>query len=808
MKKLYVLMTFIGLSLFGMAQKLPNPITKQIWSKDIPTVVVPMPNMAQIQLEDQERDRQGILYRIGVAHFVNIRTENSGVWTQHADGSREWNLRVSTQGAEAMSFLFETFKVFGGTTLSVKDENGNLLHKPFTTADVEEHLRQHIPLCFGNDMYLSLVEPANTLPSEIYIDRIMYNYRSTGNPNVPKINESDPCQVNVNCSPVGDIWQDEKRGVARILVVEGNSQGWCSGSLINNTAQNCKPYFLTALHCGVSSTTANMNQWKFYFRYEAPTCTNPTSVGTLANNVITGCVKISDSGDGGGDSGSDFLLVRLGSATNESTIISTLKSANFNAYWNGWDANNTTTNSGASIHHPAGDIKKISTFTANMTTTGWNGNGVQSHWRVVWTSNQNGHGVTEGGSSGSPIFRNNGGNSLIMGTLTGGASFCNALSQPDYYGKMSYHWTQNGTADNRRLRPWLDPTNSGVLVLNGSNDPCSNPVPPVAQFTANQTNIPTGTTVNFTDQSTGNPTTWAWSISPTSGWSYAGGTSASSQNPQVTFTTVGQYSVTLNVSNAQGADGEIKNNYITVTQPTDPCAAASTTCDEFIQNVNLNTINNTSACTNYTNYNATTTLLKGTQYTLTVTPQITGSQPGSAYTGNEIAAWIDFNNNLSFTDAGERVGFVSVATGWSNEFQFTVPANAVTGNVRMRVRIGYNGAQGGEGTVSPCGTTQYGEVEDYTINIQPAGTSDLSELSLENVQVFPNPTNDLLTVDWSSTQVSFANIQVMDLTGKVLLNMEALSSKIELNLGQFATGTYLIKLHSDKGTIIKTIVKN
>ena len=95
----------------------------------------------------------------------------------------------------------------------------------------------------------------------------MYNYRSTGNTTSQKINESDPCQVNVNCSPVGDLWQDEKKGVARIYIIEGNFAGYCTGSLINNTSQDCKPYFLTALHCGVSASAANMTQWKFYFRY-------------------------------------------------------------------------------------------------------------------------------------------------------------------------------------------------------------------------------------------------------------------------------------------------------------------------------------------------------------------------------------------------------------------------------------------------------------------------------------------------------------------------------------------------------------
>jgi len=194
-------------------------------------------------------------------------------------------------------------------------------------------------------------------------------------------------------------------------------------------------------------------------------------VGTLASKSITGCFFLASSNDGGGTSGSDFLLVQMGSAANEATTITKMKQYNFAAYWNGWDATTTASTSGVSIHHPSGDIKKISTYTAALTSTSWGISG--THWRVLWAATANGHGVTEQGSSGSPIFNHNGGNSRIVGTLTGGGSFCTATNSPDAYGKMSYHWTSNGTPTNERLKTFLDPANTGVLVLNGSQDPCN-----------------------------------------------------------------------------------------------------------------------------------------------------------------------------------------------------------------------------------------------------------------------------------------------------------------------------------------------
>jgi hypothetical protein len=307
-------------------------ITAQITTvtslSQVPVLNLPKINLAQIQAEDAIRDNQGLLYRIGVAQFTNITTNNSGVWTMNTNGSRTWNLRIHSPEAEALSFLFETFKIYGGTTFKITDLNGKNVHNTMTTADVQETFTQNAALCGGDDFVLTLHEPAFTQPSEILIDRVMHGYRSTGHTRKQKINESETCEVNVNCSPVGDSWQDEKKGVARILVVDGASQGWCTGSLINNTAQDCKPYFLTALHCGVTASTTNMTQWKFYFRYESTNCTNPTTAGTLDDYFITGCVKKADSGDGGGDSGSDFLLVQLGTAANEAATITSLKSAN------------------------------------------------------------------------------------------------------------------------------------------------------------------------------------------------------------------------------------------------------------------------------------------------------------------------------------------------------------------------------------------------------------------------------------------------------------------------------------------------
>ncbi len=93
---------------------------------------------------------------------------------------------------------------------------------------------------------------------------------------------------------------------------------------------------------------------------------------------------------------------------------------------------------------------------------------------VYWSATANGWGVTEGGSSGSPLFDNNG---RIIGSLTGGMAACEpggngsgtGPDQPDYYGKFAYSWDQNGAESAQQLKYWLDPINSGVTYLGGIN---------------------------------------------------------------------------------------------------------------------------------------------------------------------------------------------------------------------------------------------------------------------------------------------------------------------------------------------------
>jgi len=195
---------------------------------------------------------------------------------------------------------------------------------------------------------------------------------------------------------------------------------------------------------------------------------------------------------------------------------------------------------------------------------------------------------------------------------------------------------------------------------------------------------------------------------------------------------------------------------MTITGGTITYCAASTTnisTTEYIKKVACGTISNTTARSSYTNYSTlSTTVVRGTPRTITVTI-------GSGFSTDKVCVFVDWNNNGLFTDAGENVYNSPNGVG-PHTGSFTPPASAVTGAVRMRIRL-TDTASGAN--LTPCGVSSYGEVEDYTLNVAAAGAvladegtkedaiqnrgleGDVS-LEAENLQVYPNPNNGAFTV--------------------------------------------------------------
>lgn len=495
------------------------------------------------------------MYKIGRLIPVDYTLHNSGTWQQLSDGSQLWRLKITVTNSRAVGLYFKKFWLPENAKVYVYSENKEQVLGAFTSENnsAAEFAIQPIK---GETLIIEYFQPAGVAEmATIELENVSFIHRGIESMSfgisrdASSFGDSGNCQININCSE-GNNWQDEKRSVVKIILVIGGSLGLCSGGLLNNTAQNCDPIILTADHCGDGSSAANRNQWIFYFNFEAPGCNNPSSATSLDNQTLTGCTLLSRSGNAL-DSGSDFFLVKANSAVPQ----------NFNPYYAGWDRRSNTFSGGVAISHPSGDIKKIATQSGSSILTDQNGGNTGTMWYIEWQATANGFSTLEGGSSGSPFFDNNGrvrGDAsavLLANTPIG----CDNPDNPAIYGSLWYSWDRNGTAASIRLKNWLDPSNSNVNTLDGSNNPCGTATVVAANFSANVTTILEGQSVNFTDLSTGNPTNW--------NWTFTGGTpaSANTQNPSnITYNTAGTYTVTLVASKSGSTDTETKTGYITV----------------------------------------------------------------------------------------------------------------------------------------------------------------------------------------------------------------------------------------------------
>ena len=283
------------------------------------------------------------------------------------------------------------------------------------------------------------------------------------------------CNVDINCSE-GNDWSEQRDAVVKLIINEGGTLVGCTGTLMNNTSGDKRGLILSALHCMTDVTAAEFSTAVVIFNNENSLCNAEDAAET---HMLTGLIKLADSNDDvdgeANPNGSDFILLEL-----EDEI-----PTEWNPYWAGWYAADVSSTNGVCIHHPGSEAKKISTYTTGTSSTTLGA--LDSHWGVNWEATENGHGVTEPGSSGSPLFNSNG---FVVGTLTGGFSACEESGnqgpeESDYFGKLSYHWQNNPNEPNEKLKLFLDPLNLGQLSLAGSYSPIVN----IAESERNKTSF-------------------------------------------------------------------------------------------------------------------------------------------------------------------------------------------------------------------------------------------------------------------------------------------------------------------------------
>ncbi|MDC3050301.1 T9SS type A sorting domain-containing protein [Flavobacteriales bacterium] len=509
-------------------------------SNKIPLLTFDKPTDIQ-ELLNQEVVK-GQMFNFGKFVLCDISSSEHGLWTE-VDGGKVWTLAIEAKNAKGISLYYDDFWIPSSGELYIYNPMQTQKIGPFTSKHNHSSGLFATEVIHGEILVLEYFQPEyenNDL--KLSINRFAYAYRDISGGQLNGYNSSDECQVNANCSE-GNTWENQKMSTCRIQIGTGWNVGLCSGALINNTLNNCTPYVISADHCfsGGDISVNGLNQSIFYFNYRSVACNNSVPNNTYS---VTGCTKKANSGGEGNVGDPDFFLVELNSYPD------------FNPFFSGWNRSNIPATSGVSIHHPSGDIMKISTYTNTLSSASGLGfgNDNTTHWRVFWSETPNGHGVTEGGSSGSPIFNQNG---LLTGVLTGGSSFCTATNQSDIYGKIWHAWDQVGNSNNQQLKPWLDPANTNAVTLNGIY--CNQSATVTAAFTSSETNVCLNSYVTFSSISSGEVTDYSWE--------FPGGTPsfATGLGPHnITYNSPGVYDVSLSVTGTENSDQYSINDHIKV----------------------------------------------------------------------------------------------------------------------------------------------------------------------------------------------------------------------------------------------------
>lgn len=477
---------------------------------------------------------------VGATQALEINTVSHGHWIiDEKAGAKIWVLDLSITDAQEVALYFSRFQPGKEGRLFVISTSSDRIWGAFTEANYSIDRPFAVGMLPAERLILQFETALNATDYDLQLSEVGLIKTIDA---AKGFGTSGACEVNINCSE-GAAWQRQKRGVARVVVKQGNGLYYCSGSLINNTQNDGSPFFLTANHCGENATETDYAQWIFAFNYESPDCVKPAS--DPAAQSMTGA-HLRSRAITGTENGSDFKLLQLLQNVPET----------YNPYYNGWSRKNVSSASGVGIHHPDGDIKKISTYTAAAVSSdyGFNGSNLQGkYWRVGWAATTNGHGVTEGGSSGSPLFDANG---LIVGMLTGGTSSCNNTDGLDFYGKLSYAWSSNGSEAIHQLAPWLDPNNTGVETLRGLG---SDTLFVQANFLSSRNEVSINQFVEFENKSAGKIQKYEWF--------FDGGKPATSTEEEpgpVLYERFGDFDVRLVVANETISDTLNRKAYISV----------------------------------------------------------------------------------------------------------------------------------------------------------------------------------------------------------------------------------------------------
>ena len=387
------------------------------------------------RLEDVDREAAGLPPRFALPQPVLVTPGSDGAW-ERLDASRSlWRLRVTAPGATSLNFGFSAYRLPKNSRLTIHPADATGADDPrgvrvFTERDNEAHGELWTPVVVAADVVLELVVPTASRPEvRLELASINRGYRYFDEILERSLaDKAGSCNVDVVC-PEGDPWRLEINSVG---VISTGGSTFCTGAMLNNTAGDETPYFLTANHCGIDA--GNAASLVVYWNFQSPAC-GQQGGGSLSD-FQTGSTFLAASAT------SDFTLVLMDDPADPAHEVS----------FAGWDNSGADATSATAIHHPSTDEKSISfeydpTTVTSALETAVPGDG--THVRVAdWDV-----GTTEPGSSGSPLFDQD---HRVIGQLYGGYAAC-GNDESDWYGRFAVTWPA--------VAQWLDPLASGATTV-------------------------------------------------------------------------------------------------------------------------------------------------------------------------------------------------------------------------------------------------------------------------------------------------------------------------------------------------------
>lgn len=398
-------------------------------------------------LKNQPSSQTNRRLQIGVGRqlerplIVNSRAVPAQNWTAQPDGSRTWTVNLTSQGSLGIRLHLEAINLpASGRFLLYNAARPELPPLVTTYADLAGRHDLWMDTVFSDQVTLTCqVDASDVTAVSFQVAELSHLFLV---PQVGDYTKEGTCHKDVSCY---SNWAAEAAGVARISFIENGNSYLCSGCLL--AANSGAVYFLTAHHCVTGGNVASTIE--FYWLYQTRSC----------NGAAPDISTVPTTGGGGsllaGSSSDDFSFLKLNRAP----------PAGVNAL--DWSTDSPSAGETLTcIHHPDGSYKRIS-FGHYYTQTA-------DFWAVQWYA-----GVTEGGSSGSPLFN---ANHKVIGQLNGGfngpGSSCSSPSAPDQFGRFDMafpsiqKWLTGGTSS----PPGTDYSGargiySGLFSDNSNGDP-------------------------------------------------------------------------------------------------------------------------------------------------------------------------------------------------------------------------------------------------------------------------------------------------------------------------------------------------